>query len=233
VHVVAPCRWLARAAERSQVFANAASIQVIPYGLDTTLFAPKDCRTSRQELGIPQDALVVGFGADALQIDRKGISVLLSALEMLAGEFPFVGLGFGRGGRTVGATLGGRVIWHGYVGDACRQAAIYSAADVFVLPSLEDNLPQTGLEAMACGVPVVGSDVGGIPDFVHPGVTGLLSAPGNVADLARQLAWMFQHPEARRAMAGNARRQMETSYHSDRQGQDYVRLYASVCRNDT
>ncbi len=233
VHVVAPCRWLASAAERSQVFANAASIQVIPYGLDTTLFAPQDRLTSRQELGIPQDARVVGFGADALKVDRKGIAVLLSALEMLAGEFPLVGLGFGRGGWPVGTKSGCRVIWPGYVADARRQAAIYSAADVFALPSLEDNLPQTGLEAMACGVPVIGSDVGGIPDFVHPGVTGLLSGPGNVADLARQLAWMFRHPEAMRAMAGNARRQMEASYHSDRQGRDYLRLYESVCRNDT
>ena len=90
---------------------------------------------------------------------------------------PLTGLIFGRGDIETPVPGLTDLLQLGYIADAERQSLVYSAADIVVVPSLEDNLPNVGLKAMACGTPVVGFDIGGSPDFVRPGETGLLARP--------------------------------------------------------
>ena len=103
--------------------------------------------------------------------------------------------------------------------------SVYGAADLFVCPSLQDNLPLTVVEAMSCGTPVVGFDVGGIPDMVRPDVTGSLVPPGNVAALGAAIAKLLEDDPLRREMSANCRRVAVEEYALEVQARRYVELY--------
>jgi glycosyltransferase involved in cell wall biosynthesis len=230
LHVVTPSRWLAREAGRSRMLSAARSVQVIPNGLDTAVFAPSDRLSARRQLGLPADRVLVAFGAASVEVRRKGLAQILSALALLPAELGIEGVVFGEGALPSGAPP---VHALGYVSDAARQALVYSAADIVAVPSLEDNLPQTGVEALACGVPVVGFDVGGIPDFVRPGQTGLLARPADAADLARQIAWLAEHGHERLAMGHRAREVALREFGVQLQAQRYAALYATLLAERT
>jgi glycosyltransferase involved in cell wall biosynthesis len=225
LHIVAPSRWLMQQAQQSRLFATAESFQTIPYGLDTDLFAPADKQLSKQQLGLPTDNIVIGFGADSFQRRRKGLSQLLQALTQVASP-EVTGLMFGQCDGRDRHDPGLPVIRSmGYVSDRAKQARIYAATDIFVLPSLEDNLPQTGLEAMACGTPVVAFDSGGISDYVRVGRTGLLARSGNSGDLAHQLRRLIKDRCMRCQMGANARAMVEQEYSRRHEATAYIDLF--------
>src|SRR4030095_1988530 len=116
----------------------------------------------------------------------------------------------------------------GYLGNERLRALVYSAADVFVIPSLYDNLPQTVLEATACGTPVVGFAVGGIPDMVRPGVTGWVVPPQDVGALRATIRALLQDPARRAEMAANCRRIAVEEYALEVQARRYIDLYEKI-----
>jgi glycosyltransferase involved in cell wall biosynthesis len=173
----------------------------------------------------------LAFGAEDVQNPRKGFHSLLQALRMMPEDQPVECIVFGRG--ELPTDRSGLPVLHemGFIDGPEHQSAIYSAADVFVLPSLEDNAPQTGLEAMACGTPVVAYESGGIPEFVMPGQTGLLAPVGNVAALARQIGDLASHDRLRQRLAAGARRLIESEYDVRKQVRKYIDLYATLVAN--
>jgi glycosyltransferase involved in cell wall biosynthesis len=228
LHVVAPSRWLTEAAQRSAVFASARSFRTIPYGLDISSFAPQARSVARNEFQLPENAFVLGFGADSLTNRRKGWPELLAALKQVRASQPPVAFVFGGGALPAENELGMRIVSAGYVRDPLRLANLYSAMNVFVLPSLEDNLPQTGLEAMACGTPVIAFDAGGIPDFVVPEQTGLLARSRDVADLARQIQRVVDHPADLIHMGQHARQLVVERFNGQLEANRYVALYREL-----
>jgi glycosyltransferase involved in cell wall biosynthesis len=105
----------------------------------------------------------------------------------------------------------------------------YSAADLFVIPSLEENLPNTIMESMACGTPVVGFEVGGIPEMVQHQQTGYLVKYRSVDDLAKGMQWVLEQSEtAYRELASNARNHVVTNYDELVVAQRYIDLYEQV-----
>jgi glycosyltransferase involved in cell wall biosynthesis len=242
LHVVANSRWTERQARRSRLLAEARSFQTIHYGLDTRQFSPRDKRESRRELGLPDDRVVVAFGAESIDNVRKGLRVLMEALSMLPGRDRVLGVFFGRGRIPAGEGQSPKAPPHsvasvealpelrsvGYLHDPTQQRTVYSAADVFVIPSLEEAFGQTGIEAMACGTPVVGFDTGGIPDFVRPMQTGLLAKAGDAVDLARQIQWLVDRPQERKRMGSNARAVAVDEFRLEIQAAKYVALYESL-----
>jgi glycosyltransferase involved in cell wall biosynthesis len=116
----------------------------------------------------------------------------------------------------------------GFVNDARRHALVYSAADLYVMPSLEEAFGQTGLEAMACGTPVVGFDTGGMPDFIRPNYTGLLAKVGDAGDLARRMQTPIDQPRLRRQLGENARAIVVDEFRGDQAARKYVELYESI-----
>lgn len=192
IRVVCPSRWLAECARSSAVF-RGVEVDVIPYGIRTDIFRPRDRAACRTQLGVPPTGFYYLFGADSLGEHRKGAALLADALSRAAQTAEFARalrqreiqvLGFGvPEGRDVG--VGVATHSFGRVTDDATLAAIYGAADVFILPSREDNLPNTMLEAMCCGTPVLACNVGGIPDAVIEGQSGWLSPPEDAAALAR------------------------------------------------
>jgi hypothetical protein len=232
LHVVAPSRWLSDEAQRSIAFAEAASHQVIPYSLDTKRYSPVDRIAARRALNLDPEKKIVLFGAASIGNRRKGLHELLEAWADLPAD-SVQGLMFGSGEAPVIGDGQAPIKHLGFIGEPEQLRLAYSAADVFVLPSLEDNLPQTGLEAMSCGTPVVAFDAGGIPDYVRPGKTGLLSPAGEAKGLAAQIRALLDHPEWRERMGRTAREVMVREYSQAVESARYTQLLESILEGAT
>jgi glycosyltransferase involved in cell wall biosynthesis len=150
---------------------------------------------------------------------------LLSALNGLSTQRPVTSLAFGRGDLPPAGRPGDTIRSLGFLDDPARQALVYSAADMFVLPSLEDNLPQTGLESLACGTPVIGFEAGGIPELIEDGRTGLLAATGDGRALARCIDLLADNPALGRRMACEARSFAVRNYDDWLHAQRHIGLY--------
>jgi glycosyltransferase involved in cell wall biosynthesis len=222
---VTPSRWLGDAVRQSSLLSD-WPVTVIPYGLDVDDFAPRDRRLARTVLGIPPDAAVILFIAHAVEERRKGFARLAEALADLHDVPNLLALSVGQSKPTVG--LDTQHLHLGYVDNDRLLSLIYSAADIFAIPSLQDNLPNTVLESMACGTPVVGFDVGGIPDMVRPGVTGLLAPVGDVAAFGAALRTLLRDLALRAELAANCRRIAEEEYALEIQAGRYIGLYKSI-----
>lgn len=228
IHIATPSSWLADEVKRSPVL-NRFPVSVIPYGVDLEDFAPRNQQSARDVFGIPQKAKVVLFVADGLPLYRKGLGTLGEALERIAHRVPNLFL------ICVGHNdppPGLRVPWiHlGFVNNDRLLSNIYSAADVFVIPSLQDNLPNTVLESMACSTPVVGFEVGGIPDMVQHGKTGLLARPHDTQELENAIIELLKNPQRRSLLSANCRRVAVHRYSLERQAIRYYQLYKQLLK---
>lgn len=214
-------------ARRSPLFAHAREFHVIPVGIDTAVFTPPGRSASRARLGLPDDRVVLSFAAVDLMNTYKGFPVLLDAVARLRNRDRVMLLLMG-GPLPAGLQL--PVPYHhaGFERDPGRLADVYSAADVHVLPSLSEGLGQVGLEAMACGTPVVGSRVGGVPDYVLDGRTGRLFEAGRAEDLAENLDWMIEHSAERRSMGAAGTRLVHNLFSLDAVNSAYLALYARL-----
>jgi glycosyltransferase involved in cell wall biosynthesis len=105
---------------------------------------------------------------------------------------------------------------------------IYSAVNLHVSPSFQESFGQVGIEALACGTPVLGSRVGGIPEYVIEGETGLLAEPGNASDLADKLDWIVEHPDAAQQFGEKGRTLVCQKFSIKSIGQAYLTLYRSL-----
>jgi glycosyltransferase involved in cell wall biosynthesis len=144
----------------------------IPYGLDTQIFRFRPKTRIREIFRIPESDFVIGFVAETLNDPRKGMHLLLEALAGISGNHPNLHL------LTVGSgnfeTLPVPSTHAGPIGSGILLSHFYSACDLFVCPSTQDNLPNTVLEALACGTPVLGFSTGGVPDLVDSPEKGKL-----------------------------------------------------------
>lgn len=194
VTIVAPSRWLAKCAVQSKIFRNARVI-TIPNGIPTDTFKPYNREDVRTVLNIPHDAKVILFGAESVANDRKGFAYLLEALRHYRSP---------NGQKIILATFGlldpsikidspYPLVQLGRIEEEAHLACIYSMADITVIPSLEDNLPNIVLESMSSGTPVIGFNIGGIPDMIDHLSTGYLANPRDVIDLMSGIQWMFDN----------------------------------------
>jgi len=189
VTVITPSQWMADCARRSTVFRN-ADIHVVRNPIDVNIFAPllPDARAeARAEIGLEEGEIGILFGAQTLTDRRKGFSELIEALKQVKvhGDKRLCLVSFGRSAKNALSSVNIPTIDLGEISNDKRLAEVYAAADLFVVPSLEDNYPNTIVESLACGTPVVGFAAGGISDLVDGTRTGLLAKPvGDVGELA-------------------------------------------------
>jgi len=225
LHIVTPSRWLASEAKRSSLLSR-FPCSVIPNGLDTDVFAPRDRLFARSSLEIAPDAKVILFAADGLNVRRKGFHFLLDALRGLHSDEEVVLLSLGPGNTP---SIEGFSCRHlPPLDDDERLSSVYSAADIYVAPSEHDNLPNTVLESIACGLPVVAFDVGGIPDAVRPGLTGYLARPGDVSDLRAIICRILERDDERAEMSRTCRNVALQEYALEVQARRYLDLYEEV-----
>jgi glycosyltransferase involved in cell wall biosynthesis len=228
LHIVAPSQWLAQEAQKSTLFAE-APVHVIPYGLNPDLFRPRDTEGLRSALEIPREHRIVLFVAQAAQNHRKGFDLLSDALVAMDADDMTL-LSIGGNEPDLGTALPHTHL--GTIESDLLLSVFYSLADLFVIPSRQDNLPNTVLESMACGTPVVGFDTGGIPDMVRPGETGWLAETGNVRALRQAIEQALRDEREREQMGARAREVVEEEYTLERQAQQYTNLYEDILQTN-
>jgi glycosyltransferase involved in cell wall biosynthesis len=229
LHIVTPSRWLADEVAKSSLLSGRAAT-VIPYGVDTATFQPRDRRLAREKYGLPLGAKTVLFVADSAVEKRKGLSLLSETLQTLKEAPDLWLLAVGRGASSF--HLGPRMVTVDYVGDEMALSFVYSAADIFVLPSLQDNLPNTALEALACGVPTVAFDVGGLRDIIQDGHTGYLVGRADIQALGAAINAVLQGADQRARMAGECRSKALAEYTLELQARRYVALYRNLLESE-
>ncbi len=228
IELVSPSRWLAGCAQRSQLFSG-RPCHVIPNCIDTNVYRPIDARTARQLLGLKADRRYVLFGAMSSTSDpRKGFHLLQPALQRLAqrlGRDSGVELlVFGGHEPAVPPDLGLPAQYLGSFQDDLSLALLYSAADVFVAPSTQDNLPNTLVEALACGTPCVAFEVGGMPDLIQHQETGWLAPAFDIDALTQGLEYLLTHAHAS-AIREKCRSASMRRYSAEIVGSSYRELY--------
>lgn len=237
--VVTPSQWLANCVRTSSLLGK-QRLEVIPYGIDTDLYCPRDRWTARNLLNLPQDKLLILAGAVNFSGDRrKGFHLLQTALHHLrqlpgyeSAELLVYGVSRPSDDRSV-PDLGMPIHYLGTLKDDLSLVLAYSAANVFVAPSLQDNLPNTVLEALACGVPCVAFKIGGMPDLIDHEQTGYLAQPFDPVDLARGIRWVLDNPERQQTLAIAARQHAETNFPLTLQAQRYLALFQELCERST
>jgi glycosyltransferase involved in cell wall biosynthesis len=232
LHVVSPSQWLMRLARTSPILPAHTRFHVIPYGLDTDLFSPIHKRQAKDELSINPEHCVIMFGAEDITNPRKGFEYLWQALPMLA-DLPVTCALFGNGELPKTNHKMPEIRRLGFLSNDEQKALVYSAADMFVLPSLEDNQPQTALEAMACGTPVVAFEAGGVPEYVIDRVTGRLAEPRNTDQLAQIMRQLCLNPFERSSLGIAAREMIEQRFDKFHQASNYQRLYRDSSCSET
>ncbi len=226
--VVTPSQWMAECTRSSSLFRE-VRVEVIPNGIDTEKYRPIDRTTARQLLKLPLDRQLILFGAVSATSDRrKGFHLLQPALQSLSqsGWHEQIELVvFGSSAPTQGQDLGFKSHYLGKLTDDISIALVYAAADVFVAPSVQDNLPNTVMEAIACGTPCVAFKIGGMPDMIEHQQNGYLASPYDIEDLARGIAWVLENPERQEKLSHHAREKAEREFTQELQAQRYLSVF--------
>ena len=229
--LVSPSNWLADCAKASSIFSSYRT-EVIPNGIDTTVYKPLDNFFAREVLGLPKDKLLILFGALSATSDkRKGFHLLQPALKILKGSDQADSMElviFGASEPKEPSDLAFKAHYMDTLKDDVSLALIYSAADVFVLPSIQDNLPNTILEALACGLPCVAFNIGGIPDMVQHHWNGVLAEPYSYEQLAEGINWIIEDSERQKSMSKNARESVMSRFTLQHQSKSYISLFQEL-----
>ena len=192
IYYVACSHWLESEAKRSALL-KGQKITSIPNPIDTHIYKKGNKEEARQRLGLPLDKKLILFASQRVTNENKGMSYLVEACKSLGGQYEVMILG-GHAEEVV-EQLPMKAYPLGYVNEEQRIVDVYNAADVFVLPSLSENLPNTIMEAMACGVPCVAFKVGGIPEEIDHLKNGYVAAYRDAEDLAKGIAWVLEEAD--------------------------------------
>lgn len=229
--IVATSQWLADMARLSSLF-RSNRIEVIPNGIDTDKYKPLDKMAARLAYNLPRDKHLVLFSAfGATTEKRKGNHFLVQALERMAQ------CGWAKGTELViiGASepeypqnLGMPVHYMSHLLDEVSQVLLYSAVDITVAPSMQENLSNVVMESLACGTPVAAFHVGGMPDLIEHKINGYLATPFESNDLADGIMWVLENKDRRDMLSRNARSVVEERYTLKKVSEQYLALYLEM-----
>lgn len=256
LRVVTPCQWLMDKVRRSILAEAVEEARIIPYGVDLEVFHPADRRLVRRQLGLPDEAAVLLFAANSIRRNRwKDWQTLRRAIELLGAEGDRgirVGeAGAGRSGDIVFVALGEAApperlgsaeIWFvPFQADPQRVAMYYQAADLYLHAARADTFPNTVLEALACGTPVVATAVGGIPEqvkglagftrgtqFALSEATGVLVGPGDAEAMAMAALAIVTNHDLRRTLGEQAAVDAKRRFNLERQIEEYLAWFAAI-----
>ena len=226
--VVCPSQWLQKQVGAS-ILKNHDS-RLIPYGIDMEMFCPSNKEQIRKKLGLPADKEIIMFAAHGgLNDARKGGKFLIEALQKLHNQYPkLLLLNIGTYDDSVADHLPVSRINLPFINDQNKLADYYRAADLFVAPSLAENVGLTIIEASACGTPVVAFDTGGIPEVIEHLQTGYLAQRGNSDELAQGIAYFLDNSDVRQQVGIRAREKVGKKYSNPRMVDDYIHLYKEI-----
>ncbi|MDJ0745515.1 MAG: glycosyltransferase family 4 protein [Xenococcaceae cyanobacterium MO_167.B27] len=234
ITIVAPSHWMADCAKKSSLFKN-YRIEVIPNGIDTKVYKPIDKQLAKNILGLPQDKYIILFGAIAATSDpRKGFNLLMPALQKLkySQKQDLMELVvFGSSQPNNPPDFSFKVHYLGRLYDDISVALLYAAADIFVAPSIQDNLPNTVMEALACGTPCVAFNIGGMSDMIEHKQNGYLAQAFVDEDLAAGIQWILADQERYCKIAQEASNKAAQCFTIEIKAQKYSQLFKSILNN--
>ena len=228
IHFVACSKWLEKQAKRSALFMG-QRITNVPNPIDTHVFCKQDQQEARLAVELPADKRLILFVSQRVTDERKGMAYFVDAIARLVAAHPEMK------DNTAVAILGGHseevasrlalpAYPLGYMSDERKIVQVYNAVDAFVLPSLEDNLPNTIMEAMACGVPCVGFRVGGIPEMIDHQRNGYVAAYRDVDDLMLGIHWVLDEAD-RQTLARECIYKVSHNYSQHAVALRYIEIY--------
>lgn len=229
MHIVSPSQWLADCAKNSALMRD-WPISVIPNAIDTNVWKPVNKAIARELLNLPSDIPLLLFGAMGGTRDpRKGFDLLQAALNHLRGSLPGLELMvFGQRSPKAQVDIGFPIHYAGHLHDDVSLRLLYSAADALVIPSRQENLPNTGVEAHSCGTPIVAFNACGLPDIVSHRETGYLAKAFDPVDLASGLAWILEDSTRLAALGEASRARAVHLWSSKVVAAQYLQMYQNV-----
>lgn len=230
VSFIACSQWLANRAKNSSLLKD-FSVKAIPNPLDTNLFSPQNKADARKKLGLPIDKKLILFVAAKVSVIWKGFNYFQESLEILKTQTPHNQdielVVLGESDTDTIQKLPFKAHALGRISDVNQIVSVYSAADVFVTSSIQENLPNTIMEAMACGTPAVGFEVGGIPEMIEYPTTGFLAKYKSAESLAEGMKWvLFEASHAE--LSNNARQKVLNNYSERVVLEQYLEVYRSL-----
>lgn len=224
LHIVCPSLWMLNISKNSELFSRFPHYH-IPNGFPCEIFRPMDKNICKYLFGISRETNVILFVSDNIKNSRKGYEILDKALNELDDKLLF---------NTKLCVIGNNqyelhnknIINLGSIIDERLLASAYSMADVFILPSIDDNLPNTMIESILCGTPVIAFNVGGISETIKDGVNGYLCSNISVSSLKFSIEKFLNNPyyfnNYEIAMSAKLK------YESSLQAKLYLNLYESI-----
>ncbi len=227
ITIVGLSRWLNDASKSSTLLKDKRHVN-LPNPIDTTLFKPFDKEKSRELWNLPKDKKLVLFGAMGATSDpRKGFSELSQAMQKLDKNANIEFVVFGSSRPQNAPDFGFKTHYLGSLADDVSLVTLYSAVDVMIVPSLQENLSNAIMESLSCGTPVVGFSIGGNSDMLEHKKNAYLAKPFDVDDLKDGIEWIINNQEYDK-LCKNAREKVLKEFDSAVVAKKYVALYEEI-----
>ena len=233
ITVIAPSKWIANAASKSNVFRN-RPVQIIPSGIDHQFFTPvADKEVAKSLFHIKKKNKVLLFGAAYANSDsRKGYDLLLDVLEELDKTNETLTLLIFGNNRNIKFPKFRNLdsVFLNTINSPYLLRMAYCAADAFIAPYRDDNLPNTVIESMSCGTPTIAFNIGGLPELVDHKVNGYLVPPYDIKEMAKGVLWVI---DIDNSLSEKAREKIiNGKFTIDNQAVDYLNLYKKILNNE-
>ncbi len=220
-------KWLANCAESSSLFSN-NKIYNIPNCNESSEFFPIPKKEAKEQLSVPVNKKLILFGAVAATIDkRKGFDLLKEALTNMQIKSDKILSVFGSGQKQETEVDGLKYHYLGHISNKKLLRAVYSAADVIVVPSRQENLSNVVVEALACGTPVVAFNIGGMSDMINHKENGYLAEEFNTNDLRNGIEWILYNDDLKK-LSENAHQTVKTKFESSIVANQYIKVYKEI-----
>jgi glycosyltransferase involved in cell wall biosynthesis len=187
LNILTPSTWLYNCTQKSKLFHDTPKY-ICRNLIDTQIFIPKNKNLCKKTLGLSLNKKTIAFIATSIKNPVKGLNILLKSLSQLS-EQEYECLIIGSYNSKIKENIPLKTIFTGYIKDESKLVNIYNAADFLIIPSIAENFPNVILEAMACGIPVIGFNIGGIPDLIQHKINGYISMNPNSEGLIEGIQW--------------------------------------------
>ena len=231
INLIATCQWNATCAQNSALFKK-SRIDIVPQCVDVNIFKPLDKHLSRKAFNLPQEKKLILFAAPNPTKDkRKGFHLLKKSLEIiskniLCDKLELIVLGLSSG--DIEKILGIKTHYINFLYDDISRALLYNSSDVLVAPSIQENLSNIVMEALASSLPTVAFNIGGMPDLIDHDVNGYLATPFDHEDFAKGIMSVFQSNHKLMLLSNKARKKAEKCYSSATVASQYQLIYNEI-----